>query len=223
MKNYVICHDYKIAKSSVLNKTLPNINWVQVGMDKQRFGITARTLKKNIENMPFLVAYTAWYALVHNDYIKNDEIYGIFEYDIKVSQNFKQTVLQYAKPGLIIGFIPFTVDHILFMGQGTELLQSAIKEVYGLDVRDIIYSEIAKNRKIWCSTSNCVIYGKDMIDFVEWFDKLIPYFKRDPMAAHYPERAIRLWTAINNIEPMCILNVFKHEQKKSHGIEFAIH
>lgn len=221
--SYIICHDQKIADKSTLNRFLPNPQWVMVGNNKFTSGIIARKLKKNIENHPYLVAYTAWHCLVHNGFIEDNEYYAVVEYDVKVSPNFTKEVSQYMRPGLVIGFIPFTVDHVLFMGQGTELLQSAIKEVYGLNVRDIIYNEIAKNRRIWCSTSNCVIYGKDMIDFVNWFDKLIPHFKRNPMAAHYPERAIRIFQAINNIEPMCILNVFKHEQKKSHGIEFAIH
>jgi hypothetical protein len=199
------------------------MEWVQVGMGKERFGITARTLKKNIENHPYLVAYTAWHALCHNDYIKDDEWYNMLEYDVQVSQNFIPTLKQYAQPGILIGYIPFTIDHPLFMGPGTELLQDAIKKVYNINVKDIIFNELARGRRLWCSTSNCCIRGRDMKDFVEWFDKLIPEFKRNPMAAHYPERSIRLWTATQNIEPMCIQNILKHEQKKSHKIEYFLH
>lgn len=221
--SYIICHDQKIADKSTLNRFLPNPQWVMVGNNKFTSGIIARKLKKNIENHPYLVAYTAFFSLVHNGFIEDDEYYFLAEYDIKVSPNFTQSVSAYLYPNSIIGFIPFSVNHILFMGKGTELLQSAIKEVYGLNTNDIIYNEIARNRTLWNSTSNCVIYGKNLREFVNWFDPLIPYFKRNPMAAHYPERAIRIFAAIQNIEQICIKNILFHEQKKSHGIEYFYH
>lgn len=222
MKNFVICHEQKIADKSKLKNQLPNLQWVMVGNNKFKSGIIARKLPKNIENHPYLVAYTAWHALAHNGYIDDNEYYGIFEYDIQVAPHFTQTINQYKQQNMIIGFIPFSVDHILFMGRGTELLRQAIRTVYGVDVQKVIYDELAKDRRLWCSTSNCVIYGKHMKAFVEWFDPLILHFGRNLMAAHFPERAIRIFMALYNIEPMCIQNIFKHEQKKSHKIEYAL-
>jgi hypothetical protein len=223
LRNFVICHDQKIADNSKLNKTLPNLKWVMVGNKKFSSGIIARKLKKNIENHPYLVAYTAWYALVHNGYIDDETYYGIFEYDIKVDPHFAGMIMMNLKPKQIIGFIPYSVESPLFMGHGTELLKQSIKDVYNVDVDNLVQKEILTDRRLWCSTSNCIIQGKDMKAFVDWFDKLIPLFKRSPMAAHYPERAIRLWIAINDMSILCSINLFYHEQKKSHKIEFAIH
>ena len=221
--SYIICHDQKIADKSTLNRFLPNPQWVMVGNNKFTSGIIARKLKKNIENHPYLVAYTAFFSLVHNGFIEDNEYYAVVEYDIKVSQNFKENVSIYLYPNSIIGFIPYDIRHPLFMGPGTELLQSAIKEVYGLDVKNIIYNEIARNRTLWCATSNCVISGKDLKDFVNWFDPLIPHFHKNPMAAHFPERSLRIFQALNNIDSICLKNILQHEQRKSHGIEYFLH
>jgi len=221
MKSFVFCHDQRLADKSKLNNSLPNLQWVMLGNNKFTSGIIARKLKANIENHPYLVAYTGLFALVHNGYIEPDEQYAMLEYDVSVPNTFASVVNQHIAPQQIIGFIPYTIDHILFLG-GTPLLYNSIMETYGIDCTKVVYDELAKGRRLWCATSNCVIKGSYIHDFVEWFDRLIPSFKRNPQAGHVPERSLRIFMALNNIEPLCISGLLKHEQRKSHGIEAAL-
>lgn len=228
MKNFVICHSTEERENIINNhylNGLESINWVMVGsqdfstIENDPTVIIERYLQYNIDYLKNLCAFTAWYALVSNGFIEDNEYYGMFEYDIIVAPYFSEKVKENIKPNSILGFIPFPIDHPLFGDGGTTLLRTSIWNTYGMNIDTIISAEVEKKRRLWCSTTNCVILGRYIKDFVLWFMPLIPEFEDNPQMGHVPERALRIWMAINNIKPLCIINILKHIQRKSHGIE----
>lgn len=230
MKSYIIAHNTRVVQNvSKYYDPLGDYSFIFVGhrVDESltsinsKPAIVANYLKYNIETFPWLVAYTAWFALVENNFIEDDEWYGIFEYDVRISDDFLDKVKPHLQEGNMIGFIPFSVDHILF-AHGTKYLQKSLMKIYGIDVNTIIKKELFLDRRLWNSTTNCVILGKDMKEFTKWFFQLVPEFDENPNAAHVHERALRVWMSLKNINPIYVPNVLKHFQMKSHKIEADI-
>jgi hypothetical protein len=54
--------------------------------------IIVRDLPNNIEYEKSLLTFTAWYAIIKNDLFKDDEHLCLLEYDVKLSENFKETL-----------------------------------------------------------------------------------------------------------------------------------
>ena len=219
METYVIVHDERLMRNFPFE-----VKWVKVGNhNKFSGGIIARELGENIEGRPNLLAYTAWYALVHNGYINSDEFYLMLEYDVDLTENFIDVVSPHIKPGRLIGFSPRLIDDKLFFGSRImDLMIRSIKETYQVDAWEIVDREKMSGRTLWCPSSNCIIQGKDMISYVNWFDRLLPFYRRKPGSAYYHERALRIWMAINDIEPFCIENVLSHKCRLSHRIRYPV-
>ncbi len=230
MKSYIIAHNTRVVQNvSKYYDPLGDYSFIFVGHKpdnsikeyNSRPAIVAKSLKQNLETFPWLVAFTAWFALVKNDFIEDDEWYGIFEYDIRASEDFLDKVTPHLKEGNMVGFIPFTINHVLF-AHGTKYLQKSLMNIYGIDVNTIIKKELFLKRSLWNSTTNCVILGRDMKEFVDWYFALIHEFDENPNAAHVHERALRVWMSLKNINPVYVPNVLKHFQMKSHKIEADI-
>ena len=97
-KTYIFCHDTDIVKQCEAEgrfKDFAPYTWVMLGF-KDFDGmagldhIVARYQPDNIENHRNLVAWTGWYALAKNGYIKKGDVVNLFEYDITRNGDFDQ-------------------------------------------------------------------------------------------------------------------------------------
>ena len=230
MKNFVICHDALLVSraSKSLSGLGADTTWVMVG-DKD-FGdlvndpdvIVARFLPDNIEHRKELCSFTAWYALVKNGFIEDDVFYGLFEYDIKVCSNFVERVLPTLSKNRVIGFERSQVYSFLFANRQVVNFVSGFMDLYGIDVFDVVGKELDLGRILWCPSTNVVISGFNLKCFVNW---IMPFFDTvgyDKSNAFIPERALRIWMALYNINPILVKGVLKHFMSVSHDISWDV-
>lgn len=95
---FIFVHDQQIVLDYIEAgkfRDLPDVKYCFLGMrptdriEHLPNVIVARNLPDNIEHFPNLVAWTGWYALVHNQLL-NTKLVNLFEYDIKLIKPWQQ-------------------------------------------------------------------------------------------------------------------------------------
>lgn len=224
---FIVVHDQNIILDYEQNGKFKNLKlyrYVFVGsdetdkIDSNDKVIIARTLPDNIEEKKYLVSFTAWYALAKNNLI-NTEFICLLEYDVDLSDFFWEETLRALDKNVIVGYVPFLLNHILFL-DGTPYLSRSLINVYGIDPVNLVYTYIqTTNDNLWASTTNMAMSTENFRKFVEWFIPLIREFDDDPISAHVHERAVKIFCILFNLGVRYLPHVLKHWQKKSHKIE----
>ena len=211
---YVVCHDkdsyeyFKRLNPATYDKFMVILvgdhKEVPSGMHGKT--IVAKLLKNNIENKKTLLTYTAWYALVFNDLIKDDFV-GIFEYDCRISNElFKLS--HTLKDNCIYGFRKRELPDMLFL--------DFIPEFVGL-VASYVMDKV-KGRDFWCPTSNVIMSRIFCVSFVMWYKKFMNKIINIPNHPHIHERAINLYAFWKDYNVVFIPQTVRHYQKCSHNI-----
>ena len=209
VKIVFICHSEELVKK--LYNTYENPTILFVGsntLDQTVYPdvIIVRDLQDNIEYEKSLLTFTAWYAIIKNDLFKDDEHLCLLEYDVKLSENFKET-LSSLKHLDVISFI-----------KGYEVS-------YKTDIKTtILYKFIeSKGEKLynitdWYSTTNHCIKRTILKDFVDWYypDYLQIKNAHSKKLAFYHERLFYYYIQLKNLKNV-YMEGLEHFQSNSHG------
>ena len=172
--------------------------------------IIVRDLLHNIEYEKSLLTFTAWYAIIKNDLFKDDDHLCLLEYDVKLSENFKETL-----------------SSLLYTDKQLDVI-SFIKEsevVYKKDIKtDILYNFIiSKGEKLynitdWHSTTNHCIKRTILKDFIDWYypDYLQIKNAHSKKLAFYHERLFYYYIQLKNLKNV-YMEGLEHFQSNSHG------
>jgi len=209
VKIVFICHSEELVKK--LYNTYENPTILFVGsnsLDQTVYPdvIIVRDLQDNIEYEKSLLTFTAWYAIIKNDLFKDDEHLCLLEYDVKLSENFKET-LSSLKHLDVISFI------------------KGFEAEYKNDINtDILYKFIiSKGEKLynitdWYSTTNHCIKRTILKDFVDWYypDYLQIKNAHSKKLAFYHERLFYYYIQLKNLKNV-YMEGLEHFQSNSHG------
>jgi hypothetical protein len=213
VKIVFICHSEELVKKLYDTYKNPLILFVGSNSLDQTFYkdvIIVRDLPNNIEYEKSLLTFTAWYAIIKNDLFKDDEHLCLLEYDVKLSENFKETLssLLYTDKHLdVISFI-----------KGYEVS-------YKTDIKtNILYKFIeSKGEKLynitdWYSTTNHCIKRTILKDFVDWYypDYLQIKNAHYKKLAFYHERLFYYYIQLKNLKNV-YMEGLEHLQSNSHG------
>jgi hypothetical protein len=97
-QTFIFVHDQQIVLDYIAAdkfRQLPDVKYCFLGhrdvdqIEHLPNVIIARNLPNNIEHLPNLVAWTGWYAVLHNDLIYADLV-NLFEYDVNVVGEWEQ-------------------------------------------------------------------------------------------------------------------------------------
>jgi hypothetical protein len=207
-QTFIFVHDQQIVLDYIAAdkfKQLPDVKYCFLGMrpvdqiERLDNVIIARNLPNNIEHLPNLVAWTGWYAVLHNSYIYADLV-NLFEYDVNIVGEWNQPT----KP---ISYFPCKQNEVWW---GYGVIHDEVKKVYSwlcvclLDVLPM--------------TSNYTISKSMAFEFTENLIKMVDSKILDPkhkMAGHIVERAFSMMLSFLQIHQ----NRLTHLYADSHGTQ----
>jgi len=158
----------------------------------------ANKYDSNIENIPSLLTFTAWYLIAKNNICKT-EFVGIFEYDVKFN-----------KPGAI------ELDYNTIYGINKRPLPDSMF-LKSLPLLNSLMQFDERKIKYWNSTSNFIMPMEFLKKFVDWYMELVPQILHEHNHPHYHERAVNIFAANNGYNNETIEGI-EHLQLNSHGI-----
>lgn len=223
---YVICHDPKLiadCEKTALG-TLPNLHYVLVGrtsyphsLDRKKI-IVCNELIDNIEHLPHLCSFTAWYAIKRNRPATNRHI-CLLEYDSQLSQKFASVnaklVERYSGSDFILGYSRARVNHPCYL-QSTPYLEMCLKKHLKIDLKRFVATH-KKRSPLWIPSTNVTLPYSIFSDFVEWFLPLTKYFRHDSLAAFVHERALYVYANLNQIDLQHAPDkMLEHSELRSH-------
>lgn len=180
VKTFIFVHDADILniieEKSLFNK-LENVNYVFLGYNetdsiKTDKLIVARDLPINIEQYKNLVAWTGWYALSKNNFVKEGDIVNLFEYDILINNNFVQKEES--------GYFSLDINSEMWWNFFPNM-QYMIEEILGVKKSEI------KGISNACMTSNVTIKFEDSL--IQPIEKCIALgFANNEIIGHTIER-----------------------------------
>lgn len=181
--------------------------------------IISRDLPENIEDFPMLTAFTGWYSLWKNGFIKTKYV-NLFEYDILLDPNFQQYLDRfYYENADMVGFVPLYMKNFHFIRneKWVEHIIPSIKKHYNVDVVDLYEKVLQQNpNAIWSTTSN-VSMKKDVFDsYMKWFLPILTDIKETNTSGHAFERSITFFSTIKRKRVLIAPNILKHIQMDSH-------
>jgi hypothetical protein len=214
MKNitiYVVFHDeesFNFFKQNNFDLFYnENVKLFNVGQMPYYTGLTANRMLHNIEHLPSLLTFTAWYAIAKNDICLTDYV-GIFEYDVKLKPDFEQVInsLQLDN-NTIYGFINRKLPDSMFL--------QCVPNFTKLLTVDEYFK--ASHKNYWNATSNFIMPKKFLSDFVDWYYQFVPEILIYPEHGHFHERAVNVFAALREYQNKS-LPLLEHFQRCSHGI-----
>ncbi len=228
-ETFIIVHDQNKILDFENKKTFsqfPKFRYVFVGtgdtslIENINKVIIARKLPNNIEKYKYLVAYTAWYALIKNDLLETAFV-TLLEYDVDLSHDFysKSITKLKSSPRAIIGYVPHPMGSPYFLSKnkGANILVDSVNKICKIDIKKIIdkYKKDTGD-ETWPSTSNMSMSSETLLGFVKWFTPISILIRDDKNCGHSFERAIKIYCILHKMENYYILNALKHYQLDSH-------
>ena len=225
---FIVCHDQESIIEFIDTKkfnTFPNYRFIFVGNRKTNKLkqvsnlIVCNSLQNNIEKYANLCSFTAWYAITKNRLYNCDHL-CLLEYDIEYSRELHNknlyAISNEVQPS-IYGYSKAPFNHRVFY-RSTPILELIFNQTYNIDLLSFI-SNYELQEKYWLTTTNMMMHKNVLCSFVDWYFPMIEKFKHEPMSAYVHERAIHIFSLLNNIQLNYIQNSIKHHQKCSHNIE----
>ncbi len=183
--------------------------------------IFLNSLKDNIEELPSLLTFTAWYAVARNRsqlIPKNCEHVAILEYDCSIFKPLSKIHLSAIPFNTIVSFVQFRMDHPLFleMAQG---LSYVLDLMYNINAKNLVSNyEDQTNDIFWGCTTNHILPVNFLCDFVDWYYDLVPHIFDYPNHPHFHERAIKIYQILSGHKNIYLPQFLSHYQENSHGI-----
>jgi hypothetical protein len=214
-----------IDQCEIKNKNLNGCKYVFLGNQKvvnnlqNEKVIIARNFNKNIESLKYFTAFTGWYCLWKNNLIQSKYI-TLLEYDVSLSNDFEEVLEgQLYQNSKIISFLPLSTRDLNFIENEiwVKEILFAIQKVYNVDMKSYIHTKSRKNKDlVWSSTSNTCFRYDVFVDYMLWFEPLIPFLKDSKYSGHAFERSISFYAFLYNIELNFIPNILLHHNLDSH-------
>jgi len=177
--------------------------------------IVARSLPENIEDLPRLVTYTGWYALVKNNLITN-KYNLLLEYDVVLNPKFEKVVTQFirqTKAKEVFSFISTEKDFMFYEYLSEFLGEEGIKAFKARREEFIA----AHHQEKWMGSSNSLWKRETLIAFVNWFAAFLDSdFRNYADIGHTVERALTVFCVTRDIKYNFIRGVLKHFYLDSH-------
>lgn len=225
---FIFLHDKKLIekckRDSIINKLNPKYVFLGIG-DVETISndvIISRFLKKNIEQHKYFTAFTGWYSLWKNKYI-NSKYITLLEYDVILSERFDEEINKFIRTrSEIISFLPLSTRDENFIENELWVKEifKAIYSVYGIDLKSYIHT-LSRNNKdmMWASTSNTTFRYDVFIEYMLWFEPLIPYLKESKYSGHAFERSISFYSILYNKKITFIKDILEHFNLDSHSTQ----
>jgi hypothetical protein len=221
---FIFVHDQKIIIDYIKHekfKNLSNLKFVFVGYgDVSEIKeldnlIICRDLPFNLEQYPYLTAFSGWYALHKNKLYNDFDYLNLFEYDINVDDNFENIQSEFLDTG-IIGYVPIFTNHIAYIKvkQWSEDAIISIQNNYNISIPEVVN---LKENNFQCSvTSNHTFSAERFDEYMRWIEPVINDIKHLEMSGHQIERSVSFFYLCNNLDFVIIPNVLHHFQLDSH-------
>jgi hypothetical protein len=181
--------------------------------------LVARNFKKNIENLKYFTAFTGWYCIWKNRMIRSKYL-TLLEYDVTLSDDFEKKIESKLNLDLkAIAFLPLSTRDLNFVENELWVkdIFIAIKQVYEIDIKSYIHTLSRNNENlVWSSTSNTCFRHDIFIDYMLWFEPLIPFLKDSKYSGHAFERSISFYFFIHKIDVHFIPDILLHHNLDSH-------
>jgi hypothetical protein len=183
--------------------------------------IISRFLKNNIEQYKYFTAFTGWYSLWKNKKIKNKSRYiTLLEYDVSISENFNEELNKQIELNReIISFLPLSTRDENFIENELWVkdIFNALKLVYNIDIKSYIHTLSRANKHLlWSSTSNTTFRYDIFVDYMLWFEPLIPFLVESKYSGHAFERSISFYALLHNKQICFVENILEHHNLDSH-------
>lgn len=203
----------------------PNVKYVFVGsgsLDKisdLSNIIVARDLPINIENIPNLVAFTAWYALIKNNLITSEYV-NLFEYDVNYTSNCSDIINENINADVdVIGYFPTEIGDYNFYQNPIfcKPLTESIRTRLNVDIEQYILDLYNKTPSLkWSATTNFTWKTTALKQYIGWVEQFIEDIKDIPQCGHMVERSISFYILLHKLQQYIIPNIITHLQLNSH-------
>ena len=167
----------------------------------------AREFPNNIEHIPKLLTFTAWYLIVKNNLFTEYEYLCLLEYDVILSDNFEENLKQKCQTE--------NPDIVSFM---------TIYRYFFWDINQKLFSRFLEKKNCtynidqpWYSTTNHCMRRSILSDFVDWYypDCLDFLYLDRKMVSWYHERWFSMYSNILS-KTVCLQDGLTHIQHGSH-------
>ena len=100
---------------------------------------------------------------------------------------------------------------------GAEPLNKSLTNVYNLNIYNVVDEHVNKTSDtLWPSSNNIATTKSILEKFIYWFEPVAHEMGNFKHSGHSFERAIKIFSIINNIDNPYLDNVLKHYQLDSH-------
>jgi hypothetical protein len=227
-QTFICVHDQNIILEYEKNdkfKGLKNYVYLFLGnrdtnlIDNNPKVIIANKFEDNLEDYPYLTAFTGWYLIWKNNLIKTKYI-TLLEYDTILNDNFEQIISKFIyDDNEMVGYVPVSVNnyHYIDNSDWVSELFSCIKTTYNQNIENTLRVFIKKHpNTYWSSTSNTTFRIDIFNEFMEWFTPLIPQLKHSKTSGHAFERSVSFFYITKNKKMLLTNGLLKHVQMDSH-------
>ena len=171
--------------------------------------IVVRELPDHIEDIPKLLTFTAWYAIVQNQLFKEYDYLCLLEWDAVLDESFETNLKTLCSNG---------EQAISFMESGlSDLLTDVNMNVFFkfLKEKEYTYQEVFAIKK-WGISSNQCLQRTLLVDFVNWYYPCDTILQEDPTRiSWYHERMYMVYLHHRSI-PYALCKGMTHLFKNSH-------
>lgn len=162
-----ICHSSETVRE-VLNDDAKNSSYIifvgnndldHTFLDNKRI-IIARNFECHIEDKYYLLTFTAWYLIVHNNLFLEYEYICLLEYDVKLESCFQSNLTSVCADNLydIVTFFPLTY-YLVHTNVTVSVMQHFL----------LHKNSEFKHLNLWYATSNHCMRRTILCDFVNWY------------------------------------------------------
>jgi hypothetical protein len=231
IQTFIFAHDQQIILDMEANQkfaNIPNVSYVMVGAnpsdklaDMQNVIIEADYPENYIEYNKNMLSFTGWQLLWLYDMIDADTDYvNLFEYDIKLSDNFTSELedcIKQTKPS-IVGYITLPVNAPMYIEEPKyckEIVES-IQRNHKIDIGYVVslYKEFDAVVSV---TSNHTLSVGTFKNFMEFMQPCIEDIKDNKYSGHQTERALSFYyLTFDSLSVEVLPNALFHYQLDTH-------
>lgn len=235
LQNFVFAHEQRIILDMIANKKfdiLSNVTYLMLGSNDSDLliGLPNVVIEKDYSKEEWclcdynrnMIAFTGWQVVKYANLIDSDTDYvNLFEYDIKLSPNFEQVLIDEINTNgvQVIGYIPLpiTTDDYIKTEKYSKEIVDGIRAEYGIDMHQAIESIIKSTPDPVVSVTSCHTFkASDFRGYMNFMQPLIKYVKDNRMSGHQTERSISFWYIIMGKEFSIIPEILHHYQLDTH-------
>lgn len=182
--------------------------------------IFAKNYEDNIEHLNYFLDFTSWYLIIKNNLIKTDLV-SLIQYDTDITTTFEYETIKNLdlNSNSIVGYVPYPISYCDFLNcnMGAELLNNSLINVYNLNVHDVVNEHVKKTSDtLWPSSNNIATTKLILEKLINWFEPMVYNMGNLKYSGHAFERAIKIFSILNNIDNLYANDILIHYQLDSH-------